>query len=173
MLEQFPDVNLGNTSVDGDSNRSEDPNAVPMENEEGVTTENNGGDISAMDLTQSFLADNHPAKSLPPIDLLLLIDSSSSIGISNFEQMKTCINAVLENVDISPGRSRVAAVTFASEPTVSFHFDKYYTQESVKGPDCSESSRLFGLRTVDSGQRILDSFELGLFSELDSILLTF
>lgn len=48
-------------------------------------------------------------------------------------QMKTCINAVLENVDISPGRSRVAAVTFASEPTVSFHFDKYYTQESVKG----------------------------------------
>ncbi|VDK65588.1 unnamed protein product [Anisakis simplex] len=38
--------------------------------------------------------------------------------------MKKYVNIVLNNVDISPGRSRVAAILFATEPKVSFGFDK-------------------------------------------------
>lgn len=36
---------------------------------------------------RSFLPPGHPAKALPPIDLLFLIDASSSIGNVNFENV--------------------------------------------------------------------------------------
>uniref|UniRef100_A0A7I5ECD6 VWFA domain-containing protein n=1 Tax=Haemonchus contortus TaxID=6289 RepID=A0A7I5ECD6_HAECO len=75
---------------------------------------------------------NHPARQLPPIDLLFLVDSSSSIGITNFEAIKTNIINVLEDVDIGPGRSRVAVVQYALQPSVVFGFDKYYSLKSVQ-----------------------------------------
>uniref|UniRef100_A0A914Y161 Uncharacterized protein n=1 Tax=Panagrolaimus superbus TaxID=310955 RepID=A0A914Y161_9BILA len=39
------------------------------------------------DRTQSHLAADHPARTLPPVDILLLIDASSSIGNNQFEQV--------------------------------------------------------------------------------------
>ncbi|KHN85972.1 Collagen alpha-1(XX) chain, partial [Toxocara canis] len=126
-------VHDGHASIDGDSNKSEDPNALHTDEEmEAMGEVNEDGEMSETDSANDFLPINHPAKTLPPIDLLLLIDSSGSIGLTNFEQMKKYINAVLNNVDISPGRSRVATVIFATEPKVSFGFDKYYTQRSVQ-----------------------------------------
>ncbi|VDM40008.1 unnamed protein product [Toxocara canis] len=126
-------VHDGHASIDGDSNKSEDPNALHTDEEmEAMGEVNEDGEMSETDSANDFLPINHPAKTLPPIDLLLLIDSSGSIGLTNFEQMKKYVNAVLNNVDISPGRSRVATVIFATEPKVSFGFDKYYTQRSVQ-----------------------------------------
>ncbi|PIO75380.1 von Willebrand factor type A domain protein, partial [Teladorsagia circumcincta] len=78
------------------------------------------------------LPSNHPARQLPPIDLLFLVDSSSSIGITNFEAIKTNIINVLEDVDIGPGRSRIAVVQYALQPSVVFGFDKYYSLKSVQ-----------------------------------------
>ncbi|VDK66580.1 unnamed protein product, partial [Cylicostephanus goldi] len=89
------------------------------------------------------LPSNHPARHLPPVDLLFLVDSSSSIGISNFEtaieriqsaliQIKTNIANVLEDVDIGPGRSRIALIQYALQPSVVFGFDKYYSLKSVQ-----------------------------------------
>ncbi|EYC08144.1 hypothetical protein Y032_0067g17 [Ancylostoma ceylanicum] len=78
------------------------------------------------------LPPNHPARHLPPFDLLLLVDSSSSIGISNFEAIKTNIINLLEDLDIGPGRSRVALVQYALQPSVVFGFDKYYSLKSVQ-----------------------------------------
>uniref|UniRef100_A0AC35GT80 Uncharacterized protein n=1 Tax=Panagrolaimus sp. PS1159 TaxID=55785 RepID=A0AC35GT80_9BILA len=40
----------------------------------------------AFDRTQSHLASDHPARTLPPVDVLLLVDASSSIGNNQFEQ---------------------------------------------------------------------------------------
>ncbi|RCN50665.1 von Willebrand factor type A domain protein [Ancylostoma caninum] len=42
-------------------------------------------------------------------------------------QIKTNIINVLEDVDIGPGRSRVALVQYALQPSVVFGFDKYYS----------------------------------------------
>ncbi|KAJ1363192.1 hypothetical protein KIN20_023003 [Parelaphostrongylus tenuis] len=78
------------------------------------------------------LAPNHPARKLPPLDILFLVDSSSSIGNSNFEVVKSNIINVLEDIDIAPGRSRVAFVQYALQPSVLFGFDKYYTLRSVQ-----------------------------------------
>uniref|UniRef100_A0A0N5ALJ9 VWFA domain-containing protein n=1 Tax=Syphacia muris TaxID=451379 RepID=A0A0N5ALJ9_9BILA len=89
------------------------------------------GEISEPDSTTApnygHLSPNHPALLLPPVDIMLLMDSSSSIGINGFRQ----VNKFLSDVNIAPGRSRVAVVIFANEPTVYFGFDKYYSYHSV------------------------------------------
>uniref|UniRef100_A0A8R1YJK5 VWFA domain-containing protein n=1 Tax=Pristionchus pacificus TaxID=54126 RepID=A0A8R1YJK5_PRIPA len=81
---------------------------------------------------QGSLPFDHPARILPPIDLLFLVDSSSSIGLVAFEQIKQNIDILLKDVDIAPGRSRVAMIQFARQPSVVFGFDKYFSAESVK-----------------------------------------
>ncbi|GMT11631.1 hypothetical protein PFISCL1PPCAC_2928, partial [Pristionchus fissidentatus] len=81
---------------------------------------------------QGSLPSDHPARILPPIDLLFLVDSSSSIGLHAFEQIKQNIDLLLQDVDIAPGRSRVAMIQFARQPTVVFGFDKYFSADAVK-----------------------------------------
>ncbi|KAK6029811.1 hypothetical protein OSTOST_04070 [Ostertagia ostertagi] len=44
--------------------------------------------------------------------------------------IKTNIINVLEDVDIGPGRSRIAVVQYALQPSVVFGFDKYYSMKS-------------------------------------------
>uniref|UniRef100_A0A1I7ZCJ7 VWFA domain-containing protein n=1 Tax=Steinernema glaseri TaxID=37863 RepID=A0A1I7ZCJ7_9BILA len=80
----------------------------------------------------SNLPEGHPARTLPPVDLLFLVDSSSSIGLNNFETVKNFINSFLDNVDIAPGRSRVATIIFDKEPTVYFNFDRFYSHNTIK-----------------------------------------
>lgn len=63
---------------------------------------------------QGSLPFDHPARILPPIDLLFLVDSSSSIGLVAFEQIKQNIDILLKDVDIAPGRSRVAMIQVQS-----------------------------------------------------------
>ncbi|GMS80386.1 hypothetical protein PENTCL1PPCAC_2561 [Pristionchus entomophagus] len=81
---------------------------------------------------QGSLPFDHPARILPPIDILFLVDSSSSIGLVAFEQIKQNIDIILRDVDIAPGRSRVAMIQFARQPSVVFGFDKYFSAEAVK-----------------------------------------
>ncbi|PIO61499.1 von Willebrand factor type A domain protein, partial [Teladorsagia circumcincta] len=47
-------------------------------------------------------------------------------------EIKTNIINVLEDVDIGPGRSRIAVVQYALQPSVVFGFDKYYSLKSVQ-----------------------------------------
>uniref|UniRef100_A0A8R1DIX1 VWFA domain-containing protein n=1 Tax=Caenorhabditis japonica TaxID=281687 RepID=A0A8R1DIX1_CAEJA len=81
---------------------------------------------------KSHLPRDHPARKLPPIDLMFLVDTSSSIGINNFDIQKNFICEIIKDVDIAPGRSRIAMVQYAHDPTVVFGFDQYYSFESVR-----------------------------------------
>ncbi|KAK6756543.1 hypothetical protein RB195_014765 [Necator americanus] len=105
-----------------------DPHSITEEDSSDGTTTDDSGYVAQ----GGKLPSNHPARHLPPVDILLLVDSSSSIGISNFEAVKANIINVLEDVDIGPGRSRVALVQYALQPSVVFGFDKYYSLKSVK-----------------------------------------
>lgn len=64
------------------------------------------------------------------------------------------MNAIIEDVDVAPGRSRVAVVQFAAEPQVVFGFDKYFTTQSVQSNPFSLYSKgkpltLWGLRELN------------------------
>ncbi|CAJ0591243.1 unnamed protein product [Cylicocyclus nassatus] len=104
-----------------------DPHTITEEDSSDAATDDSGYVAQA-----GKLPSNHPARHLPPVDLLFLVDSSSSIGISNFEAIKTNIANVLEDVDIGPGRSRIALIQYALQPSVVFGFDKYYSLKSVQ-----------------------------------------
>uniref|UniRef100_A0A1I7UMV9 VWFA domain-containing protein n=1 Tax=Caenorhabditis tropicalis TaxID=1561998 RepID=A0A1I7UMV9_9PELO len=81
---------------------------------------------------KTHLPRDHPARKLPPIDLMFLVDTSSSIGINNFDIQKNFICEILKDVDIAPGRSRISMVQYAQDPSVVFGFDQYYSFESVR-----------------------------------------
>ncbi|KAI6213522.1 hypothetical protein M3Y94_00160200 [Aphelenchoides besseyi] len=85
-----------------------------------------------LERSHSHLPVDHPARALPPIDLLLLVDASSSIGINSYETVKQTLREFVNDIDIAPGRSRVATIVFANEPQVYFGFDRYYTVRSVR-----------------------------------------
>uniref|UniRef100_A0A914W454 VWFA domain-containing protein n=1 Tax=Plectus sambesii TaxID=2011161 RepID=A0A914W454_9BILA len=81
---------------------------------------------------KSHLPRDHPARKLAPVDVLLVVDNSGSIGMVNFEKVKNFLESLLDGVDISPGRSRVAMVVYSSEPTLHFSFEKYYSNKAVR-----------------------------------------
>ncbi|NP_001343843.1 VWFA domain-containing protein [Caenorhabditis elegans] len=81
---------------------------------------------------RTHLPRDHPARKLLPIDLMFLVDTSSSIGINNFDIQKNFICEILKDVDIAPGRSRIAMIQYSQDPSVVFGFDQYYSYESVR-----------------------------------------
>lgn len=81
--------------------------------------------LNAFERSHSHLPLDHPARLLPPIDLLMLIDSSSSVGINSFESIKQTLRTFLGDIDIGPGRSRVACkLNISFSKTESFCFEK-------------------------------------------------
>ncbi|CAB3396952.1 unnamed protein product [Caenorhabditis bovis] len=95
------------------------------------TSDNESEDLEELN-RRTHLPMDHPARKLPPIDLMFLVDTSSSIGINNFDILKNFICEILKDVDIAPGRSRIAMVQYAQDPSVVFGFDQFYSYESVK-----------------------------------------
>ncbi|KAF1751342.1 hypothetical protein GCK72_017896 [Caenorhabditis remanei] len=94
-------------------------------------TDSTEEDLEELNRT-THLPRDHPARKLPPIDLMFLVDTSSSIGINNFDIQKNFICEILKDVDIAPGRSRISMVQYAQDPSVVFGFDQYYSYESVR-----------------------------------------
>ena len=82
--------------------------------------------------TASQLPLEHPARTLPPVDVMLLVDASSSIGNTQFENVKTFLKDFTNDIDIAPGRSKLCVVLFAQEPQVFFGFDRFYSNRSVR-----------------------------------------
>ncbi|EGT32292.1 hypothetical protein CAEBREN_11144 [Caenorhabditis brenneri] len=124
------------TPIEHDKNESEEDNRSSETSESVLSS---GSDITESTETDSkelnrktHLPRDHPARKLPPIDLMFLVDTSSSIGINNFDIQKNFICEILKDVDIAPGRSRIAMVQYAQDPSVVFGFDQYYSFESVR-----------------------------------------
>ncbi|CAD6186751.1 unnamed protein product [Caenorhabditis auriculariae] len=127
---------------DHNENDIEENHVTSPENDVKTGQENEGdwkseepssmSDESSEPERKTHLPPKHPALSLPPIDLMFLVDTSSSIGNNNFEILKNCVCEVLKEVDIAPGRSRVALLQYAQDPSVVFGFDRFYSYESVR-----------------------------------------
>ncbi|KAI6230205.1 hypothetical protein M3Y99_01087500 [Aphelenchoides fujianensis] len=131
-----------------------------------VTVVNNDDEITLNDQTlfdiersHSHLPPEHPARVLPPIDLLLLVDASSSIGINSYESVKQVLREFVQDIDIGPGRSRVAAIVFANEPQVYFGFDRFYSVRKCE--DRHPPNALPG--RADLSWRKLFTFSAGVF----------
>ena len=65
------------------------------------------------------------------IDLIFVLDSSGSIGSSNFQLVRNFVANVVTHLDIGPDRNRVGLITFATLVTVQFRLNTYQTRPSL------------------------------------------
>lgn len=54
--------------------------------------------------------------------MAFIVDSSASIGKTNWERTKRFLKALVSKLDVSPGRSHVAAVAYSTDPIVIMRF---------------------------------------------------
>ena len=69
--------------------------------------------------------------SIQGIDLAFALDSSLSVGTSNFELVRNFLGQVVERFVIGPQAARVAVVTYSDTAVVNFGFQNFTTREEV------------------------------------------
>ena len=68
----------------------------------------------------------------PKVDVVIALDSSSSIGSKNFEILKRFAEEIISHFVVSHSATRVAVVTLSTKKTLEFSFTRYINQEGVK-----------------------------------------
>jgi len=66
-----------------------------------------------------------------PMDLVISIDASGSVGSSNFKQCLDFVQDIVSTLDIDSGDVRVGIFTYSSETNVNFHLNTYNKQSDV------------------------------------------
>ncbi|BFZ04239.1 hypothetical protein BsWGS_07278 [Bradybaena similaris] len=62
------------------------------------------------------------------IDIVFVMDSSSTTGATNFQEMKTFVHEFLQFADVDSGEIRVAIVTYSDTANVQFYLNTYHTK---------------------------------------------
>ncbi|KAK3083543.1 hypothetical protein FSP39_025167 [Pinctada imbricata] len=65
------------------------------------------------------------------VDLVFVLDSSTSVGQDNFVKMQTFCKEFLHSANIDSGDVRVGVVTYSTDVTVEFHMNEYSTRQAV------------------------------------------
>ncbi|KAG9345208.1 hypothetical protein JZ751_009753, partial [Albula glossodonta] len=67
-----------------------------------------------------------------PLELVFVIDSSESVGPSNFEMVKNFVNALIDRVSVSRDATRVGVVLYSHINVVVVNLQQYTHHEDVK-----------------------------------------
>lgn len=65
------------------------------------------------------------------VDIAFVIDSSGSIGRSNWERMKRFLKALVSKLDVSPSATHIAAVAYSTNPEVVMRFKNFQGTDQV------------------------------------------
>ena len=57
------------------------------------------------------------------MDIAFVVDSSGSIGRTNWERMKRFLKALVSRLDISPSAAHIAAIAYSNSPVVVMRFN--------------------------------------------------
>uniref|UniRef100_A0A4W3IZI3 Collagen alpha-1(XXVIII) chain n=1 Tax=Callorhinchus milii TaxID=7868 RepID=A0A4W3IZI3_CALMI len=67
-----------------------------------------------------------------PMELVLVIDSSESVGPDNFEIIKDFVTALVDKVTVGRNATRIGLVLYSLEVRLEFGLNRYLTQQDVK-----------------------------------------
>ena len=87
-----------------------------------------------MDVTfiHIFFLNIFPEKQCKPIaDIGFVIDSSGSIGRSNWGRMKRFLKALVSKLDVSPSTTHISAVAYSNNPEVVLRFRNRQSTDDV------------------------------------------
>merc|ERR1719219_1033679 len=65
------------------------------------------------------------------VDLIFVLDGSSSVGPKNFTVAKTFINSIVDKFRVSPSGVKVALLQYSTAPHLEFNLNDYKTKEGV------------------------------------------
>lgn len=87
------------------------------------------------------------------IDIVFVLDSSSTVGATNFLEMKKFVFEFLLFAEIDGGKIKVAVVTFGDEANVSFHLNAYRSKSAM-------TTAINNLQYRPGGTNIVDALRL-------------
>ena len=64
-------------------------------------------------------------------DVLFIVDSSIDISAKAFRNEKDFVKTIARSLNVSPGKSQAAAITYGSVPRIAFRFGPYSSFESA------------------------------------------
>ncbi|XP_054451702.1 collagen alpha-5(VI) chain [Pteronotus mesoamericanus] len=64
-------------------------------------------------------------------DIMFLVDSSGSIGDTNFGKMKAFMKNVTTKIQIGPDKTQIGVVQFSDHVREEFQLDRYFTQKEI------------------------------------------
>lgn len=68
---------------------------------------------------------------LAEVDLVIILDSSTSVGVGNFQKMLLFCKELLMNADIDSGNVRVGIVMYSTEVNIQFHLNQYSSRAAM------------------------------------------
>ena len=86
------------------------------------------------------------------IDLIFVLDSSKSVGRTNFGKTKDFVEGVVDAFEIGSDRTRVGVIQYSSNVNFVFHLDAYMDKTLLK-----QAIRNIGY--IGSGTRTVDALE--------------
>ncbi|XP_049280450.1 sushi, von Willebrand factor type A, EGF and pentraxin domain-containing protein 1-like [Anopheles funestus] len=121
--KEYQDLDLGGTTQDINQESSaitQDPDQSRHPQQTTSAT------VRRLELANSRFQDNINSmkNSSARLDIVFLIDASSSVGPSNFQSELRFVKKLLAGFDVSMNRTRIAVVTFSSRKKVIRHVDQ-------------------------------------------------
>ncbi|XP_035692567.1 collagen alpha-3(VI) chain-like, partial [Branchiostoma floridae] len=103
-----------------------------------VNTTSAGVQLGNLPIVSSTVGDTTPP-CRAVADIVFLVDGTGSVGLDNFERMKTFIRQLFAYLDIGENAVRVSIVQYAAQARTEFFLDQYYdlqeAQDAVDGID--------------------------------------
>ena len=68
---------------------------------------------------------------IQPADILFIVDSSGSVGDSNFQKTLSFIKNMTKGFNVGPNDIQIGMITFDSKPYLQFHLNKFHNKNDV------------------------------------------
>ena len=94
-----------------------------------------------------------PARSSFAADIVFIVDSTSVVTPFQFTRAKRFVRIISEYLNISPGKSRGAMVTFGETPLIDFSFDSYKSTSEFH-EKVSSTPHMGGKASISSSLRV-------------------
>ena len=66
-----------------------------------------------------------------PADILFIVDSSGSVGASNFQKTLGFIQNMTNGFNVGPHDIQIGMITFDTKPYLQFHLNKFHNKNNV------------------------------------------
>lgn len=87
-----------------------------------------------------------------PADIVFILDSSGSVGSTNFQKMLGFVKNMVNGMDISPTGTEVGVITYSDRTHLEFHLNAHSDKQSLE-------QAISGIRYISGGTNTADALK--------------